>query len=123
MVRILNTTCAALIALTVLALYQVSEKARVTKMDLVRTERSISEQRRAIAVLETEWQHVAAPGRVQRFAGALGMKDSASVQLSAFDQLPRRGEDAPLNGSPVRQANALIPAAPAVAGNTTQHGF
>ncbi len=123
MVRILNIACVALIVMTVLALYQVSEKARVTQMELARTERNIAEQRRAIAVLETEWQHVAAPGRVQQFAGALGMKDAASVQLSAFDQLPRRGEEAPLNGSPVRQANAQIPAAPVAADVSTQHGF
>ena len=120
MVRMLNFICIALIALTVLALYQVSEKTRVTQMELSRAERSLAEQRRAIAVLETEWQHVAAPGRVQRFAGALGMNDAASVQLSAFDQLPRRGEDAPLNGSPVRQANAQMPAQ---AAPTIEHGF
>jgi len=117
MVRILNIACIALIALTVLGLYQISEKTRVTQMELNRTERHLAEQRRAIAVLEAEWQHVAAPARVQHFAQAMGMNDAASVQLSAFDLLPRRGE-APLNGSPVRQANAQIPAAPA-----TQHGY
>jgi len=123
MVRILNITCMALIALTVLGLYQISEKTRVTQMDLTRTERSIASERRAITVLEAEWQHVAAPSRVQQFAGALGMNDAASVQLSAFDMLPRRGENAPLNGSPVRQANVQVPAAPAATATTTQHGF
>jgi len=123
MVRILNIACMALIALTVLGLYQVSEKTRVTQMDLTRTERSIANERRAIAVLEAEWQHVAAPSRVQQFAGAMGMNDAASVQLSGFDMLPRRGENAPLNGSPVRQANAQLPAVPATATPATQHGF
>ena len=94
MVRLLNISCIFLVALTVLALYQVSEKTRVTQMALNRAEYGIVQQRRAIAVLEAEWQHVAAPGRVQRFAGALGMNDAASVQLSAFEQLPRRGEEA-----------------------------
>ena len=118
MVRILNIACAVLIGLTVLGLYHVSEKTRVTQMDLARTQHQLSGQRRAIAVLETEWQHVAAPARVQQFAGAQGMNDAASVQLSAFDQLPHRGEDAPLNGSPVRNASAEAPAAQAA-----QHGF
>ncbi len=122
MIRLLNISCIALIALTVLGLYHVSEKTRVTQMELARTERGIADQRRAIAVLEAEWQHVAAPGRVQHFAAAMGMKDGASVQLSAFDMLPRRGEDAPLNGSPVRQANAQIPGPP-VTVSTTQHGY
>ena len=118
MVRILNIACVTLIGMTVLALYHVSEKTRVTQVDLARTQRQIADQRRAIAVLETEWQLVAAPQRVQQFAGAQGMNDAASVQLSAFDQLPQRGENAPLNGSPVRNASAEAPATP-----TTHPGF
>ena len=112
MVRILNIVCIVLIGMAVLGLYHVSEKTRVTQMELARTTRQVSEQRRAIAVLETEWQHVAAPERVQQLAGAQGMNDAASVQYSAFDQLPHRG-DAPLNGSPVHNASAeATPAAP-----------
>ena len=118
MVRMLNLACVALIALTVLGLYTVSEKTRVTRLELNRAEQQITRQRRAIAVLETEWQSVAAPARVQHFAGLQGMNDDASVQLSAFDQLPQRGENAPLNGSPVRNASAEAPAAPA-----NSHGF
>jgi len=35
------------------------------------------------------------------------------VQLSSFDQLPRRGADpAPLNNTPVHNASAEVPAAP-----------
>jgi hypothetical protein len=117
MVRMLNIVCAILITFTVLGLYQISEKTRVTQMELGKTTRQIVQQRRAIAVLETEWQHVAAPDRVQHFAGLQGMNDAASVQLSAFDQLPHRGEE-PLNGSPLRNASAEAPAAPA-----TEHGF
>ena len=118
MVRILNIACMVLIGLTILCLYQLSEKTRVTQMDLSRTQRQIAEQRRALSVLETEWQHVAAPARVQHFAGVQGMNDAASAQLSAFDQLPQRGENAPLGGSPVRNANAEAPAAP-----DSSHGF
>ena len=43
----------------------------------------------------------------------LGMSDTASVQLSAFDQLPRRGGDstsAPLGNTPLHAASAQIPA-------------
>jgi cell division protein FtsL len=115
MVRILNIVCLALIGLTVLGLYHVSEKTRVTQMELTHTARQIGEQRRAIAVLETEWQHVASPDRVQKLAGGQGMNDAASVQLSAFAQLPHRGE-APLNGSPVH--NASVETTP-----TSPHGF
>jgi hypothetical protein len=118
MVRMLNIACVTLITLTVLGLYQVSEKTRVMKMDLGKTTRQIAQQRRAIGVLETEWQSVASPDRVQHLAGLQGMNDAASVQLSAFDQLPHRGEDEPLNGSPVRNASAEAPATPAI-----QHGF
>jgi hypothetical protein len=36
------------------------------------------------------------------------------VQLSSFDQLPRRGADpAPLNNTPVHNASAQVPADPA----------
>ena len=45
-------------------------------------------------VLETEWQHVASPQRVQQLAQTkLGMADSASAQLSSFEDLPRRGAE------------------------------
>ncbi len=111
MVRVLNFFCVALIGMTVLGLYHVSEKTRVARMELSAAHRQIAGERAAIAVLETEWQRVAAPERVQALASArLGMNDGASAQYSSFDQLPRRGEDAPLGGSPVRNASAQIPA-------------
>ena len=112
MVRILNFICVAVMGLSILALYHVSERTRVARMELSRTASDIGRQRAAMAVLETEWQHVTTPDRIQRLAqGRLGMEDGTSVQLSSFDQLPRRGADAPLNGSPVRNANAVAPAA------------
>ena len=118
MVRMLNIACVVLITLTVPVLYNISERTRVTWLELNRAEQQIAKQRRAIAVLETEWQSVAAPSRVQHFAGLQGMNDAASVQLSAFEQLPHRGENAPLNGSPVRNASAEVSTI-----STTQHGF
>jgi hypothetical protein len=112
MVRILNFACVALMGFTILALYHVSEKARVAHMELGKVNAGIVQERSAIAVLETEWQHVASPERIQQLASArLGMADSASVQLSSFDQLPRRGaEPAPVNNTPVHNASAVVPA-------------
>ena len=112
MVRILNFFCVALMGFSILALYHVSEKTRVAHMQLNQVTARIAQERNAVGVLETEWQHVAAPERVQQLAQAkLGMADSSSVQLSSFDQLPRRGADpAPLNNTPVHNASAQIPA-------------
>jgi cell division protein FtsL len=112
MVRILNFFCVALMGFSILALYHVSEKTRVAHMQLNQVNARIAQERNAVGVLETEWQHVAAPERVQQLAQAkLGMADSSSVQLSSFDQLPRRGADpAPLNNTPVHNASAQIPA-------------
>ncbi|HVV27617.1 MAG TPA: hypothetical protein VHC40_06585 [Rhizomicrobium sp.] len=112
MVRVLNFFCVALMGLSILALYHVSEKTRVASMELTRAERQIAQEHAHIAVLETEWQHVASPDRVQQLAESrLGMNDTASIQLSSFDQLPRRGADAPQPGnSAVRNVNAQVPA-------------
>jgi hypothetical protein len=97
---------------SILALYHVSEKARVAHMELNQVNAKIAQERGAIGVLETEWQHVASPDRVQQLAQTkLGMADSSSAQLSSFEQLPRRGADpAPLNNTPVHNASAQIPA-------------
>ncbi len=115
MVRILNFFCVALMGFSILALYHVSEKTRVAHMELNQVQRQIAQQRSAIGVLETEWQHVASPERIQQLAQSrLGMADTASVQLSSFDQIPRRGaEPAPLNNTPLHNASAQLPAAPA----------
>lgn len=114
MVRILNFFCVGLMGFTILALYHVSEKTRVAHMELNKANAGIAHERGAIGVLETEWQHVASPERIQQLASArLGMADSASVQLSSFEQLPRRGAEAPpLNNTPVHNASAQVPADP-----------
>ena len=114
MVRILNFFCVALMGLSILALYHVSEKTRVAHMRMNQATSQIAQERAHIGVLETEWQHVASPEHIQQLAQArLGMADSASVQLSSFDQLPRRGQDpAPLNNTPVHNASAQVPADP-----------
>lgn len=112
MVRVLNFFCVTLMGLSILGLYHVSEKTRVTQVELARVERQIAQERTHLSVLETEWQHVAAPERIQRLAVArLGMADNASVQLSSFEMLPRRGaaDPAPLNNAPIRNASVQIP--------------
>ncbi len=110
MVRALNFLCVALMGLAVLGLYHVSEKTRVAHMELSKTNKQITAERGAIAVLETEWQHVANAERVQQLAGAHGIDDAASAQMSSFEQMPRRSEDAPLNGGPVQNVNIVVPA-------------
>ena len=110
MVRILNFFCVGLMGFSILALYHVSEKTRVAHMQLNQATAQIAQERGHIAVLETEWQHVASPERIQQLAQArLGMADSSSVQLSSFEQLPRRGAE-PLNNTPVHNASAQLPA-------------
>jgi len=61
-----------------------------------------------IGVLQTEWARVAGPARIQELAQRGGMSDTSSVELSSFNLLPHRA-DAPLNNSPVRNANAEMP--------------
>ena len=91
MVRILNFFCVALMGFSILALYHVSEKTRVAHMELNQVNTQIAQEHSTIGVLETEWQHVASPERIQQLAQSrLNMADTASVQLSSFDQLPRR---------------------------------
>ena len=114
MVRVLNFFCVALMGLSILALYHVSEKTRVAHLTLSKVNRDIGQEKSHLSVLETEWQHVASPAQIQKLAVTrLGMGDSASVQLSSFDLLPRRGaEPAPLNNTPLHNASAQIPATP-----------
>lgn len=112
MVRILNTFCVALMGLSILALYHVSEQTRVASVELNRVNRQIAQEHATISVLETEWEHVAGPARIQELAAShLGLTGTPAVQMSSFESLPRRGDDsAPLNSSPIAQANAQMPA-------------
>ena len=112
MIRVLNFLCVAMMGLSILALYHVSEKTRVTTMRLDRVNHQISDDRAAIGVLQAEWERVAGPARIQALAETkLGMTDGTSAQLSSFEQLPTRGEDAPLNNTPLRNVNSGAPQA------------
>jgi cell division protein FtsL len=113
MVRVLNFLCVAGMGLAILALYHVSEATRVARVELSQVGHRIEDARGQISVLQTEWERVAGPARIQELAEQqLGMSDTTSVRLSSFDQLPRRGEAAPLDNTPLRNANAVVPAQP-----------
>ena len=120
MVRVLNFFCVAFMGLAILALYHVSEATRVARVELDRTTRQIADTHDQIGVLQTEWERIAGPARIQELAQQqLGMTDSTSVHLSFFDQLPRRGEAAPLGNTPLHNASAVVPSdAPPVSGNS-----
>ena len=111
MVRILNTFCVALMGLSILALYHVSEETRVAGVNLARVNRQIVQEHAAMGVLETEWERVAGPARIQELAAArLGLAGTPAVELSSFELLPRRGTDsAPLTSAPIAQASAQLP--------------
>jgi cell division protein FtsL len=111
MIRVVNFFCVALMGLSILALYHVSEQTRVAHVQLKQVEGKIADEKATTAVLQAEWERVANLTRIQHLAETrLGMGDTASLQLSSLELLPRRGEDsAPLGNSPVRQASAQIP--------------
>ncbi len=110
MIRVVNFLCVGLLGLVVLANYHVSEQTRLAHVQLSSVEHRIGQEKAGVAVLETEWERVAGPARVQMLAQSkLGMSDTASLQLSALELLPRRGEDT--QGSEIRQASVQAPAA------------
>jgi|SRR5579871_3527755 len=110
LVRLVNFLCVAIIGMTVLANYRISEQTRLAGIELRATNRQIAEDRAATAVLEAKWEQLAEPSRVQAMAQAkLGMNDGATLQLSALELLPRH-EDAPLGNTEVQQASVDIPA-------------
>lgn len=115
MIRVVNFLCVALLGLTVLANYHVSEQTRVARVELGSVDRKIEQDKSNLAILQTEWERVAGPARIQMLAQSkLGMSDSASLQLSALTLLPRRGESNPLASAEIRQASVQVPEQPSV---------
>lgn len=111
MVRVFNTLCVALMGLAILALYHVSEKTRVANVELTNVNAAIAREQASMSVLETEWERVAGPEKIQALAQRdLGLTGAPTVQMSSFESLPRRGEEAPLTDTPIRQANVQVPA-------------
>mgnify|MGYP001556026980 CR=1 FL=1 len=113
MIRTINFFCVAALGLSIMAVYHTSEKTRVARVELNRVNRQIAYEHTTMRILQTEWERLAGPARVQALAEAkLGMTDTSTVELSSFDQLPRRGEEAaPLGNTPLRAASAQMPAA------------
>jgi cell division protein FtsL len=113
MIRVLNFFCVALMGLSILGLYHVSERTRVAEMQLAKVDRQIADARSGIGVLQTEWAKVAGPARIQELAQRDGMSDTTSVELSSFNLLPHRADgqlnNSPLNNASVRNANAEAP--------------
>ena len=64
MIRVLNFFCVAVMGLSILALYDVSEHTRLARVDLARTAHEIAKEHDQISTLETEWQFTARPERV-----------------------------------------------------------
>jgi len=112
MIRVLNFLCVAVMGLSILALYHVSEQTRIARIQLQMVEQRVADAHVQKSILQTKWEQVAGPERIQALAeSSLGMNDTATVQLSSLTLLPRRGDDdAPLGGA--REASARI-AAPA----------
>ena len=110
MIRVLNFFCVAAMGLTILALYHISEQTRVTRVELSQVEHRVADERTKMSVLQTEWVRVASPERIQQLAeSSLNMSDTATLQLSSLELLPRRG-DAPLGDARMRDASAQAPA-------------
>lgn len=91
MVRILNVLCLGLLGVSILALYQVSERTRVVGVELRTVERQIVEEQAKAGDLQVAYEEVARPDRIQKLAEvSLGMSDTATVQLASLNLLPRR---------------------------------
>ncbi|MGA7675220.1 MAG: hypothetical protein WCA78_09270 [Rhizomicrobium sp.] len=112
LIRVLNFFCVAAMGLTILALYHVSEQTRVARVQLGQVEHRIADERTKMSVLQTEWVRVANPERIQQLAeSSLNMSDTATLQLSSLELLPRRGDAAaPLGDARMHEANAQMPA-------------
>ena len=111
MIRVLNFFFVALTGLSILALYNVSERTRLADVNLAQVNRQIVAEHTQVSVLETEWEQVASPAKIAMLAETkLGLDNTATVQMSSLELLPRRGDDAaPLSMSPVRRASVQIP--------------
>ncbi len=115
MIRVLNFFCVALVGLSCLALYHVSEQTRVARMQLSQVNRQIAQdtQHHQRAAKPNGSRSPIPPASSNWRSRNWALTMPRSVQLASFELLPRRGEDtAPLNNSPVRNANAVMPAKP-----------
>jgi hypothetical protein len=108
MVRILNFACFAIVALSCLALYRVSEETRVARIRLATVEKQISADDAAMKVLQADWERVTEPEHIQSLAQArLGLEDAPTATFASLDSLPRRGDAATSQAAPVVAANMV----------------
>jgi cell division protein FtsL len=111
--RLTNFLCVAVMAMAILADYHVSEQTRVAAVQLKQVVRKVTDERSQMAVLQAKWEEVAAPARIQALAESkLGMNDSATLQLSALEALPRNDAGATTSGPVISEASAIVPATP-----------
>lgn len=108
MIRVINFFCFALSALACLALYQVSEQTRVTRLQLVSVDRQIAEERQLAETLQAEWTRVADPAQIERASQmSSGDDDKPAVVLASTNMLPRRGENVVADAE-LRSASAVV---------------
>jgi cell division protein FtsL len=93
MIRVFNLLCVALMAASILTLYQVAERTRVTGVKLAAVEERMTEEQAKTSELQAQYVQLSNPERIQQLAeNTLGMTDQATVQLSSLQMLPRRAE-------------------------------
>ncbi|HTQ14337.1 MAG TPA: hypothetical protein VMH86_10715 [Rhizomicrobium sp.] len=111
MVRILNFLFVALAGLSCFAMNHIAEKTRLAGIELKQVHRQIAQEADATKLLQTRWQAVADPQRIQQLAQQhLGLTDSPTLELSSLELIPRRGEAA--DDNPVRAASLVTPVQP-----------
>ena len=111
MIRVLNFFCVALMGLSILALYNVSERTRLAGVDLHKANQQIVQERTRISVLETEWEGVASPAKIAELAAGQArprQHGDPAAFLARTPAAPRRGQRAAqrLAGPPRERAGA-----------------
>lgn len=90
---LINLAFTALAGAMVWTNYAVVEGTRVTNARLKVVARQIDAETIRLEDAQTRYMALSSPDRIQSLAQAmLGMSDTATVQLSSLQMLPRRGE-------------------------------
>jgi len=108
MIRVINFFCFAASALACLALYQVSEQTRVTRLHLVSVHRQIADERQLAETLQAEWTRVSDPAQIERASQvSMAGDDKPAVVLASTNLLPRRGDNVVADAE-LRSASAVV---------------
>ena len=91
MIRVLNFFCVALMGLSILGLYHVSEKTRVASVELGAVTHQIEGENARISVLETEWEHTASPLSVESVAAIRTENKDRTKAWTAEELAPIKG--------------------------------